>query len=117
MDLLQQVDAAWQAFLQSMGVTPSTTIPWGQESYYATRWESFLLNWGQSQGRTISPVAQPGYQPQPQGGGGLPVGTRYIAAPSTGTRYAPPPSQSKQPMGYRDPRSRNGRLYGVDRHW
>lgn len=53
-----QVEAAFDAFLASIGASRNTQIPVGQEAYYASMWESFLLNYGKQQGRTILAAPQ-----------------------------------------------------------
>jgi hypothetical protein len=61
-----QVEAAFDAWLSSIGMTRNSPVPYGQEAYLASQWEVFLLKWGQMQGTTV--VAAP------QGGSVRPAG-------------------------------------------
>ena len=68
-----QVEAAFDAWLASIGMNRSSQVPYGQEAYFAQQWEFYLLQWGQSQGRTIvappaparNPLARPGTAQNP----------------------------------------------------
>ena len=68
-----QVEAAFDAWLASIGMNRNSLLPAGQEAYLSAQWESFLLNWGRTQGRTV--VAAPGgvYQGLPGGSFQVPV--------------------------------------------
>lgn len=119
-----RVEAAFDAWLASMGMNRNSPIPYGQEVQLLASWESFLLNWGQQQGRTIvaaPPVSQTGVYQGPPGGsfnvpvvqGGfnsplqqpnrqplnLPTG-RTVGAPTgaggSAARYSPPPAENRQ---------------------
>ncbi len=61
-----QVEAAFDAWLASIGMNRNSLLPAGQEAYLSAQWESFLLNWGRTQGRTV--VAAPGVYQGPPGG-------------------------------------------------
>ncbi|MFO0622262.1 MAG: hypothetical protein U0745_12775 [Polyangia bacterium] len=65
-----QVEAAFDAWLASIGLSRNSQIPWGQEQALLASWEAYLLNWGKSQGRTVvaAPVTSGGVYQGPQGG-------------------------------------------------
>lgn len=120
-----QVEAAFDAWLASMGMNRNSPIPYGQEGNLLASWEAFLLNYGAQQGRTIvaaPPVSPTGVYNGPPGGsfnvpvvqGGFnsplqspmyqprnPSGAPYrVAAPvggGGGGTYTPPPAAQTAP--------------------
>ena len=72
-----QVEAAFDAWLASIGMNRNSQVPYGQEANLSAQWESFLLNWGRTQGRTILAAPQQGgpggvYQGPPGGSFNVP---------------------------------------------
>ena len=109
------IEAAFDAWLASMGMNRSSPIPYGQEAALTAQWESFLLNYGRNQGRatqgpttawgTPAPYgAAPQYQSPQPGGGAAPFRTAPTyggggggPAPGGGViRYAPPVATNRR---------------------
>lgn len=91
-----RVEAAFDAWLASMGLNRNSPIPYGQETQLLASWEAYLLNYGAQQGRTI--LAAPGqvgpggvYQGAPGGSFNVPT---VPGGGFTGGQYGQPYSPS-----------------------
>jgi hypothetical protein len=88
-----QVEAAFDAWLASIGMSRNSQVPYGQEAYLASQWESFLLSWGKTQGRFVTPG---GVYQGPPGGSfevpRLPTATRAPSMQNNAPRPAPSPA-------------------------
>lgn len=101
-----QVEAAFDAWLASMGMSRNSPIPVGQEVQLLASWETFLLSWGRQQGRTVvaaPPAYSPGVYPGPPGGSfnGPSVANPGFAGMAGQTGARPAPGGATYPGGAR----------------
>ena len=118
-----QVEAAFDAWLSSIGMTRNSPVPYGQESYLSSQWEVFVLKWGQMQGGTVVAAPQAGGSVRPAGfqntnsvrPAGFSQNPGGVVGPLQNYQTAPlaPPRNLQAPMGSpTNPVSGRGPLIG-----